>query len=75
MKSTNLRIKTLKSFIHILKDLGENTLISELKGAQKLTEDEQSMLRTIIAGIQNDLGDIPAEFWEKINIQPYSSQA
>lgn len=63
--------KTIKGFLIQLKELSEDTIISELKGVKKLTEDEESYLRGIIAAIQNELGEMPYDVWKKFNIHPY----
>lgn len=64
---------TVKAFLKQLKDISENTLVSELKGNDKLTDDEAAYLRAIIAGVQNDLGDMPEDIWKKFNVEPYKS--
>ena len=46
--------KTVKSLLSKLKSLGEDTYITDLKGADKLTRPEQLMLGGIIAAIQNE---------------------
>lgn len=63
--------KSAKSFLTQLKLLGEETLISELKGINKLTDKEKSYLRGIIAGIQNELGEMDENIWRQYNIEPY----
>jgi ribosomal protein S13 len=65
------QIKSIGGFLKILKAIGEDVYISELKGAGKLTETQQSDLREIIAGIQNDLGELDSEIFETFNIKPY----
>lgn len=53
--------------------MGEETILSELTGHYTLTAKEQEYMRGIIAAIQNELGEMPHDVWEKFKIQPYKS--
>lgn len=62
---------TVKAYLKLLKVLSEETLIGEMKGSEKLTKQEEHDLRAIIAGIQNEVGELDEEIWKKFNVKPY----
>ena len=68
-----MKAKTVRGFLVMLNEIGEDTLIGDLKGCDKLTEDQQRYLRGIIAAVQNELGDMDHEIYEKFNVTPYKS--
>lgn len=63
--------KTVKGYLLQLKELGEDTLIGDLKCVNKLIKEQAYYLRAIIAGIQNELGEMDPEIWKKFNVKPY----
>lgn len=66
-----MKIKTAKGFLKSVKMLCEDVYIGDLQGSDKLTDKEESLLRAIIAGMQNDLGELPDEIWTKLKVKPY----
>lgn len=65
--------KTVRGFLLQLKELGEDTLVGDLKCTNQLTDEQANYLRGIIAGIQNELGDMDLNIWEKFNVKPYKT--
>ncbi len=63
--------KTVKAFLKQLKELSEDTIVSELKGSDKMSEEHQYYLRGIISAIQNELGEMDDSIWEQFKVKPY----
>ncbi len=53
-----MKPKTVKSFLKMCIEIAYANR-DELKGSDKLSEEEYSLLGTIRAGVQNDLGENP----------------
>lgn len=61
--------KTVKSFLTKCLEIA-NTDRGDLKGIEKLSQEEYSLLGCIRAGIQNDLGEEPLQtLMEKYNLK------
>lgn len=54
--------KTVNGFLKHLSYLATHQDMSECKGWDKLTDEEQRLFYAIIAGIQNDLGEMQSSF-------------
>ncbi len=64
------KIKSVKTFLKVLRDIAEQGITSDLKGSNILTEAEHSDIASAVAALQNELGDLE-EIYKKLNLEPY----
>jgi len=68
-------VKTVKSLLIQLKQIGDETIVGDLKGVDKLTYEQESCLRRVIASIQNELGEIDKNIFDKFDVEHYKNNA
>ena len=68
-------VKTVKSLLIQLKQIGDETIVGDLKGVDKLTHEQESCLRRVIASIQNELGEIDKNIFDKFDVEHYKNNA
>jgi hypothetical protein len=63
--------KSVKTFLKDLRNLVEQGFVSDLKGAEKLSNEELSKISTCVAALQNEMSDLD-EIYIKLKMDPYN---